>query len=69
MRDAHVDSGTGRDVEGLADLVLLVHCEQSSVMALLNGDEGDARLVAALEHHARLAHRTQLVLQHLKRAN
>lgn len=45
MRDAEVDRGPGRDVPGLAGLLLLVGAEQPRVMSLLYHDESDARLV------------------------
>ena len=61
VRDAHVHRGPGGDVAALADLVLLVSAEEAGVVALLHHDEGDARLVAHLQLHARLSHGSQLV--------
>ena len=49
-----------------ADLILLFCCKEARVMPLLNGDERDARLIAALKHEASLAHSAQLMLQHIE---
>ena len=49
MRDAEVDCGAGGDVPRLARLFLLVGAEQTRVVALLNYDERDARLVLRLQ--------------------
>ena len=64
MSDAGVDGGAGRYVAAAAALLLAVGAEEARVVALLHGDEGDARLVAGLQLHARLAYRHQLVGQH-----
>ena len=61
--DPHVHGGARGDVEGLPDLVLLVHGEETGVVAFLHGDEGDSGLVAALQHHAGLSDGPQLALQ------
>ena len=47
------------------DFYLLIHREQSSVMSLLHSDERDSGLIASFQHHARLSHRSQLVLENL----
>lgn len=62
MSDSHIDSCSRWNIVGLSNLVLLVNGEQSGVMSLLDGDEGDSRLVSSFEHHASLSHGTQLVL-------
>lgn len=65
VSDSDVDGCSRRDVEGLSDLVLLVHGEETRVVTLLDSDESDSRLVAALQHHAGLSHCSQLVLEDL----
>lgn len=64
MRNAGVDSGAGRDVARLAGLFLLVGAEEPRVVALLDSDERDARLVIGFQLDARLANRRQFVLQY-----
>lgn len=66
VRDARIDCGAGRYVPGLARLLLLVGTEQPRVVALLNHDKSDARLVVRLQLDASFANRRQLVLQHLQ---
>ena len=66
MRDSDVDSGTSGNVAALADLVLLVAAEEASVVALLNGQKRDARLIALLQLHARHADCPQFVHQDLR---
>ena len=66
MGDAHVHSGTGRNVARFAALFLLVCAEQSRVVTLLHHNERDARLVVGFQLDARLADGRQLVLQHMR---
>ena len=47
------------------DLIFLVGAEEPRVVALLDDDEGDARLVAHLELHARFADSAQLERERL----
>ncbi len=65
MSDADVDRRSGRNVPGLSGLFFLVWAEESSVVALLDDDEGYAGLVVRLQLDAGLSNRGQLMLQNL----
>ena len=69
VSDAHVYGGSGGDVAALADLILLVGAEQSSVVALLHHDEGDSGLITHLQLHTRFSHGSQFMCEHLHHKN
>lgn len=49
MCDSRVDGCSGRNVAGFTRLLLLVGTEKSSVMAFLNDDKGNSRLVIGFQ--------------------
>lgn len=63
MGDACIHRSTGRDVAGLARLLLLVRAEETRMMTLLDHNECDAWLVIRLQLDTSLADGRQFVLQ------
>ena len=61
MRDPHVNSRACRNVARPSDLVLAIGTEESSVVAFLDHDKRDSRLVVALQLHAGFTNRSQLM--------
>ena len=69
MCDSDIDGGSWWDVARLAHLVLLVGTEETCVVTFLDHDERDAWLEVHLQLQTRLAHCTQLMVQHLPDTN
>lgn len=69
MGDTNIDSGTSGDVTGAAGLLLEVGTEEAGVMAFLNHNEGNARLVVRFKFNTGLADGCELVLEDLKNYN
>ena len=62
VTDADVHSCTGwLNVSTLSNAVFLIATEQSRVMTFLNRDEGDARLVANLQHRTRFTNGSEFI--------
>ena len=65
MGDSDIHYGSRRDVSAASDLVLPVSTKQPGVVAFLDGNEGDSRLISNLQLHAGLPHSSQLMSKHL----
>ena len=61
MCDPHVNSRACRNVARPSDLVLAIGAEESSVVAFLDHDKRDSRLVVTLQLHAGFTNRSQLM--------